>query len=288
MWRWIGHPYGLLGYYGWANPAEAFERDGQNASKAVFWAAGAHERAEAYTSLGWADMMDRQWDVAAGDFTKAIAFDPKYSTAHQWYSLCLIIRGDKDDSEAEIGEAAGDDSSSSVIPKSRGQRLYYSGQYDKAVRRCAEALLSHPDDPLTTLWLGLAYEKLGKWEKASFALKEAIRYSGRRDVGMVAALGHCLAVSGDTRGARSALKELQERRAARRADDYVSPVALALIDAGLFEAGRKPQDEAAALQQLDLAEREHAGDLILIGIEPRFAGLASDPRFRRIKKAINL
>ena len=284
----LADTYGLQGYYGWKGPAETFDPEVQNARKAVHWATDAHERAEAYTSLGWADMMDWQWDAAQSDFTKAIAFDRKYPTAHQWYSLWLIIHGDKDDSETEIGEAAGGDLSSSVIPKSMGQRLYYSGKYDKAVRKCAEALLSHPDDPLTTLWLGLAYEKLGNRDKASFSLHEAVRLSGRRDVSTLAALGHFLAVSGETRSARLILKELQARRDTRNPEDYVSPVALALIGAGLFDAERSAPDKAAVLQQLEAARRDHSGDLIVIGIEPRFSGLASDPRFRQLKRQIGV
>jgi DNA-binding SARP family transcriptional activator/Flp pilus assembly protein TadD len=284
----LADTYGLQGYYGWKKPGEAFELDVQNARKAVHWATDAHERAEAYTSLGWADMMNWQWESASGDFTKAITFDRRYSTAHQWYSLYLIIRGDKDESEAEIGEAAGDDLSLSVIPKSLGQRLYYSGKYDKAVRKCSEALIGHPDDALTTLWLGLSYEKLGNQEKADFSLSEAVRLTRRRDALMLASLGHFRAISGDTRSARSVLKELQDRRAARNPDDYISPVALALVNAGLFETEHSPQDKAAALQQIEIGDREHAGDLILIGIEPRFACLAADPHFRRLMRQIGL
>ena len=284
----LADTYGLQGYYGWTKPDAAFELDVQNARKAVHWATDAHERAEAYTSLGWADMMNWQWESASGDFTKAITFDRRYSTAHQWYSLYLIIRGDKDESEAEIGEAAGDDLSSSVIPKSLGQRLYYSGKYDKAVRKCSEALIGHPDDALTTLWLGLSYEMLGDKEKADFSLSEAVKLTQRRDALMLASLGHFRAVSGDTRDARSVLKELQDRRTARNPDDYISPVALALVSAGLFEREHSPQDKAAALQQLEMGGREHAGDLILIGIEPRFAGLAPDPRFHNIMRQIGL
>lgn len=279
---------GLQGYYGWRRPQAAFDTAEANARRAVSLAKDARENAEAYTALGWADMMAWRWGAAERDFTTAIRFDPQYSTAHQWYSLELILFGREAESETEIGIAAGLAPASPVIAKSLGQRLFYGGAYSEAIRHCSDALTRHPDDGLTTLWLGLAYEQQGDFQQAIPALRRAIALSQGGDVGALAALGHAYAASGDDGRARLALRQLQGRRHAAGPGGYVSPVALALVCAGLYDAEHRPQDKTEALRLLRLGYREHAGDLILVGVDPRLKGLQTDPQFLQLFRQLGL
>ena len=85
---------------------------------------------------------------------------------------------------------------------------------------------------------------------------------------------------GGTGKREAALKTLAElqRKSAR---EYVSPLHLAILHAGL---GDKDQ----ALEQLERATDERAGWLINLAVEPRFDALRAEPRYQELLRRVGL
>lgn len=276
----------LLGYYGWVPPQQAFDRALGEAREATSRVRTDPEKAEAYTSLAWAELLRWQWGPSESDFHTAFGFDYYHPSARQWHSLLLMVQGQGDKSIGEINQAVGRDPTP-VIRKSAAQRYYYKGDYDNALSECADILTNHPRDRLTFLWQGLAYEQEHKTKEALAAFHMADDLSGQRDMSMRAGLAHAFAHFGDTRASRQILTEMLRLRHA--GSFYVSPVDLAIVYTGLYDQDRNTpkskqavEEKEQALAWLEQGHQEHAGQLFLIGVEPRFASLREEPRFSHL------
>jgi tetratricopeptide (TPR) repeat protein len=277
----IADAYSLLGYYGYRAPNQAFPLAEKAADRALARDPGS---AEALASRAWIDMIYRwKWEEARTGFGAAISADPDYATAHQWYSFFLMMKKETNESIKEIETAHRLEPLSPIISKSVGQRWYHKREYDEAVRWYNEALTKEPSDTLTHYWRGLAYEQKaldratpplqrpGLLASAIQDFEDAMEYAGNDVAPTVrAALGHAYALSGDTARANQMLAQLWRDRKAGR---YVSPVAEATIQIGLFRrapAGpNAAQHKTEALRRLQQAVDERASDLVLLNIEPR-------------------
>ena len=276
----------LLGYYGWVPPGNAFAQAVTEAQAATLLARTPHEKAEAFTSLAWVEMLLWQWEPSRDNFKQALDADASYPTAWQWHSLYLMVQGDKFGSLNEIGKVALPNPSV-VIRKSEAQRFYYAGEFDRAISECQDTLKDNPHDRLSRFWLGLAWEQKGDAGQATFWLTQADTLSGGRDMNMRAGLAHAQASFGDAAASHHILADMLDRRAKGRA--YVSPVDIAVIFAGLYDSDRSAerslpaaQEKAQALAWLEQGLGEHAGQMILLGVEPRFRSLRAEPRFARL------
>lgn len=281
----------LLGYYGWTQPRRAYEDAVGEAREATSRAQNDQERAEAHTSLAWAEMLSWNWGQSQSDFQEAFSADHWFARARQWHSLYLMVQGHKDQSLAEINQAVGRDPAP-VIRMSAAQRYLYKGDYDSAVSDCAESLKEHPHDRLTLFWLGLSYEQERNKAEALSAFREADGLAQGRDMNMRAGLAHALAASGDMPASHQILTEMLRRR---RGPSYVSPADLAVVYMGLYDHDRNtPQSKQAlaekeqALAWLERGYQEHAGQLFLIGVDPRFARLRGELRFADLLQKMSL
>ena len=86
---------------------------------------------------------------------------------------------------------------------------YYSGRYDEAVANLRTVLHVAPAFPLAHLWLGRAYQELGRLDDAVQEFTETRRIVGDWPVAL-AALGHVLGMSGRAAEARRVLDELDQ------------------------------------------------------------------------------
>jgi DNA-binding SARP family transcriptional activator/TolB-like protein len=279
----LADAHSLLGYYEYEPPRVAYPKAEQYAREAL---KRDPDLAEAHTSLAWVKLVYAwDWPGAEREFRQAIGRNPSNETAHQWYSLYLMARKRTQESLREIEEARALDPLSPVINKSVGQRYYHARQYNRAIAAYQEALTQDPTYSLTRYWLGLAYEQQAKalrqksmLDRAIVEFQRAIRFSrGRPEPALVAGLGHAYALAGRRSEALAKLAELQEASQRR----YVSPVALATIATGLGDTDQ-------AFRWLRQAVNERSSELLMLGVEPRFDPLRSDPRFSRLLGAIGL
>jgi Flp pilus assembly protein TadD len=126
------------------------------------------------------------------------------------------------------------------------------------------------------LVLGHALEQKHMSQEAILELERAVSLSGGSPV-YLASLAHAYGVAGRQSQAKKvfdALRNLSKQR-------YVSSYDLALASLGMGET-----DQAFAL--LAQSVEEHSPRAAFLGIDPRFDGLRSDARFKRLMLRVGL
>jgi TolB-like protein/DNA-binding winged helix-turn-helix (wHTH) protein/Tfp pilus assembly protein PilF len=262
--------YRLLGAPGWeaGPPAELMER----ARVAVAEAMRLDPRQpEAYAVRGMVTFATA-WDTAAAerDLRQAIALNPSYARAHQYLSSVLTTQRRFDEAVAAARKAVDLDPLSPNENTTLGVRLFYAGRLDDAVAQFQRTLQRSPNLPVAHWGLAMAYRELGRQAEAVAALERAITLSGESPY-MQAWLAHQLAVAGNTARARAIRRDL-ERQATTR---FVSPFLFALIASGLGERD-------ATLMWLERTATARSGWVPFLPVEPEFAWLRGDPRFRAL------
>jgi len=232
--------------------------------------------AEAHTSLAWVTFIfDWDWPEAEREFSRAIALNPRYATARQWYSWFLAAMGRYDESLAQGRMAVDLDPASVSIRRSMGWLLYYARRYDDALEYLRRALAMNPTWETHRL-LGLVYLQQGSYDEAHASFQEAVANS-EHDALSLAGLGQVAARRGRVEEARAVLQELGERAKTR----YISPVAQAGLYVSLGEADK-------AFEWMDRAYDDRRGWLAYLKIEPMLDGIRIDPRFARLLERMRL
>jgi DNA-binding SARP family transcriptional activator/TolB-like protein len=218
---------------------------------------------------------DWDWEGAAQAFQQAIALDPNYPTAHQWYGLLLTYRGQFAAGLAEMKQAQQLDPLSLIINANLGLSLHFAGQSDAAIAEFKRTLELDQNFALAHRFLGWAYEKQNDYARATAAFQKAAQLDDTPSA--LAYLGHSYAVAGHQAAAREILQKLQAQAQQR----YVSPYYFAVVYVGLKE-------DAQALEWLAKAADDHSDLMVLLGVEPKFARLRATPQFVELLRRIGL
>jgi Tfp pilus assembly protein PilF len=157
-----------------------------------------------------------------------------------------------------------------------GHVLYLSRQYDRAIEQYRKSLELDPGFVPAHLWFGRPYLQKGMFREAIAELQEAVRLSSGSTISL-AVLGHAYAAAGNHAEAERILKTLMERAETQ----YLPSYWIALIYTGLA-------DKERAFEWLERAHQERSSWLVWIGVEPRFDGLRSHPRFLRLVEQMGL
>ncbi len=225
--------------------------------------------AEAHTTL--ADTyLYYDWDFAKADqeFRRAIAANPNYPTAHQWYSECLYSVGRYDEAVAEAKRAQELDPLSPIITASLANALHYARKYDDSIEQSKKALQMDANLPPAHLCLADAYVQKKMYPEAVAEWQELLKLYG----------------------ANAQASRLEE--AYRRAgfQGVLRARADVLPGADPFEAARNfalmgEKDEALA--SLQKAFDARSGGMVYLKAEPVFDSMRSDPGFQALIKKMN-
>jgi Flp pilus assembly protein TadD len=126
------------------------------------------------------------------------------------------------------------------------------------------------------LVLGHALEQKHMYQEAIAELERAVSLSGGSPV-YLASLAHAYGAAGKRSQAQKLFNDLRSLSKQR----YVSSYDLALASLGVGET-----DQAFAL--LAQAVEEHSPRAAFLGVDPRFDGLRSDARFKRLMLRVGL
>jgi serine/threonine-protein kinase len=256
------------------SPAEAFPKARRAAQRALDLDPGC---AEAHAALGWAaTAYDWKWEAAEKAFRRAIELKPQYGQVHIWYSHLLHAMGRIGESSEEARRAIECDPLGLILNLHLGWHHVYERQYERAVEQLQKTLELESGFVLGRLFLGEAYEQMGKFQEAISEFEEAVNLSGRRPV-YLAGLGHAYAVAGDREKALGIANELQQLSGGT----YVAPRGIAEIYIGLAERD-------LAFYWLEKALAEHNGWLIHTGSNPRYDSIRVDPRYADLVQRIGL
>jgi DNA-binding SARP family transcriptional activator/TolB-like protein len=214
-------------------------------------------------------------DEAASEFRRAIALDPNYAPAHQWYGLLLTYQRQFEAARVELKQAQQLDPLSLIINSNLGLQHYFAREYDAAIAQFRRTLELDQNFPFAHFFLGWAYEQKGEHAQAVAEFERAVQLD--ETPAALAYLGHGLARAGNRQAAQEILDKLQSLARER----YVSPYYLAVVCTGL---GEKEQ----ALAWLARAAEDHSDAMVLIGVEPKFDSLRSSPQFNELLSRIGL
>src|SRR4029077_10306638 len=233
--------------------------------------------AEAHTAMGFSKLIfDWDWEGARASFELAIELKPNYARAHQLYSIYFISKGDFDKALAEMLRAQALDPLSLIINTTVGWIFYFTRQYKDAVKQYEQVIELDPSFILAQQFMGLAYAQMDRHEEALSYLTFAAECSAGYPA-VVAVLGYVFGGAGRKSEAIRILRQLDDASRLR----YVSSYDLALVHIGI---GNTDQ----ALSLLARAADERFTLSWSLNVDPIFASLQRDPRFKDLLRRIGL
>ena len=233
--------------------------------------------AEAHTALAFVTYRYHlRWAEAEQHFKKAIALNPNYATAHQWYGSYLAASGRLDEAVVQAKTAHELEPFSLTIYSDYVRSLYYAGRLDEAKKESLKLMQMDPGFGRARYELGLILEEEGKLEEAIAEFKLALK-SLPDNVTALTALGHAQGLAGKKGDAEKVISRLQELSK----QQYVSPYQTAVVYAGLDE-------RQLALDWLEKSREERFNWLPFVQIDPVFKNLRSEERFLELSKSLGL
>ena len=209
-----------------------------------------------------------RWREAERHFRQAISVSPNYSTAFLWYGLMLEIEGRDEEALAATRRGLALDPLNLRARSELGWALVVTGRLVEAYAELRAVLELDPQYFFARRALGVADVVTGRYDTAVSTLET---------IGERGTLAHALARAGRITDAETILEQLNQSAA----DQYISPVQVALVHLGLGRTG----DALAALEQ---AFDVHAVDLAAVRVDPRCAPLRREPRFMSVIRHMNL
>jgi TolB-like protein/Flp pilus assembly protein TadD len=232
--------------------------------------------AEAHSALGHAYFHIFSWLNAGREFRRAIELNHNCANAHYYYANYLVAVGRCGEAISEARFALALDPVSLPAGANLSSILYRAGRYEEAAVQALKVLeldsafyRAHED-------LGRAYQQQGDFQRAIGAFRKAVAFSGR-DSSCLAELAQAFAVAGKRKEASKLLHELKQM--SRKT--YVSAYAVAEVFAGLG-------DKSHAFAWLEKAYEKRDGSLPFLTVNPRWAPLHSDPRFKKLLGRVGL
>jgi adenylate cyclase len=268
----LAESYVVLPVYTEVVPQEAYAEAKAAALKALQLD---DKLAEAHTAL--ADVLFNELDMAGSisEFQRAIALDPNYATAHQWYG-CDPLRaiGRFDEAIAEGKRAVELDPLSPIINSDLGRTLTMARRYDEAIAQLRKTLEIDP-----TLWvarfnLGETFQLKNDMATAIAEYTKAQQLSD--DLRARVPLAAAKAQSGDKEAAVQMLAELEELARHRNVRAYWRTVLY-------LSLGNR--DEAIRLLEQGIADHEGL-DIAWIKVDPLLDPLRGDPRFQALVQKV--
>ena len=226
--------------------------------------------AEAHASLGNTSLF-ADWNFAEAEkhFRRAIDLNPSYATAHQWYAYCFLARGNMAGALAEVEKAETADPLSPSIGVDLSDMLYFAGRYDESIAAARRVLELDPG-------FGQAEQAVAR------ALLVKGDLDGAKQAGLAMAhLGEAfpdsyLAILAARRGDRGQAEELLGRVA--NPERWITEAAVAVALG----------DKDRALAALEDGFRRRDGEILILGADPQWDPMRSDPRFIDLLRRIGV
>jgi serine/threonine protein kinase/Flp pilus assembly protein TadD len=233
---------------------------------------------EAHVSLGFIKS-DYEWDWAGAEkeFQRAIALNPNYGTAHQWYGYSLWKTGRFEESIAEHQRALELDPLSLPVNRNLGLAYYLARQYDLAIAQLRKAREMDPGFVLTREYMGLAYLEKGLYKEAIAECEEAAAPVSASPYA-ISALGYVYAMSGK----KAQAQKVRDRLDVLSEQKYISSRFVASIYAGLGEKEKALESLKAAYDDRSL----EIGPGIIA--DPTCDSLRAEPRFQELLRGVGL
>src|SRR6202007_1666781 len=172
------------------------------------------------------DLYDWGWASAEKEYQRALALNPGYATAHQWYAAHLMVMGRNDEAIAELKRAENLDPLSLIIGADLADVLCVAHLYDESGRQSQKAIEMDPHFAVAHYLLGQALAQKHQYGEAITEFRRAIELSGGNTT-FESNLANAYAVSGRKEEAMKIVKDLEGRQ------NSSTDASIALIYVGL-------------------------------------------------------
>jgi TolB-like protein/DNA-binding winged helix-turn-helix (wHTH) protein/Tfp pilus assembly protein PilF len=260
--------YQLQGFYHFAPPSEAYPRAKAAALKALSMD---NSLVQAHVSL-LSTLTDYDWDWqgAEREFKAAIAIDPNYAAAYQYYGYALFGMARGEEGLVAMKHAAELDPVSPSVQTSLAWGYFLLRRYDAALEQCKRVLELYPDFVPAHQLLGLVYAQ------------------GNADRQSMAELNHAKTLESDS-AITPILMDYELARSGKRAEagrelgamvaqSRGAPIPDYYVAAAWAAAGDKEKAQIA----LNRAYQVRSNWLIYLPYDPRFDNLRSEPQFQAL------
>jgi tetratricopeptide (TPR) repeat protein/tRNA A-37 threonylcarbamoyl transferase component Bud32 len=297
----LADTYSLLERYASVPNAESRVRAIAAAERAVQLAPSLPEAHASLASVR--EVYEWDWEGAEREYRAAIRLQPTYATAHHWRAMLLARLGRFEEARNEIALARELDPLSPAIAAAAANIEYYAGDYQKSITAARAALRLDPgfEHARVQLAMSLAFgapssspaeqapsrrrpsetaartppaQPAERRRSSSAALRELQQVRGSATVAAAEAI--IRARDGDVDAANVFL-----RAAEARPDAHSNGYAIAAVHMALG-------DRDGALQWLRAAADAHSFWLASVAVDPVFAPLRDDPRFRELLTRVRL
>lgn len=271
-WAALAESYSLEGFYSYVAPADAYPRAKEAALKAL---ALDNSLLEAHVSLmSILTDYDWNWNGSEREFHAAIAIDPDYAVAYQYYGYTLLAMGRGEEALVAMKQAAEIDPVSPSVQTSLAWAEYQLRMNQQTVEQCRKVLDLYPDYVPAHQLLGLTYSLLRQDEPALAELKHAGALEPTNSMNPLF-IDYVLARAGRSQEASRSLDEIVAKSGDAFIPDYLVAAAWTAIG-----------DNRKAETFLDRALEFRSNWLINLHYDPRFDPLRSDARFQSIVSRI--
>jgi serine/threonine-protein kinase len=269
----LADSYVLLGQFAFLPPQEAFPKASAVAQKALEIN---DQLAEAHNSLAFAkELYEWDWPTAEREFKRALALNPNYATAYQWYAEYLAAMNRFNEALVAIERARELDPFSLIINSVEAYIFLLNSLPELSIERYRQVIEREPNFPAYA-FLARAFLQKGRYDEAIAEIEKEIKFFGRKPVTM-ALLAYAYAANGKREEALKLRDELEQQSQ----HTYVEPCQMAILYSGLG-------DNDQAFRWLGQAYKDHSGALVFAKVDPFFNSLRSDSRFTELLKKMGL
>lgn len=270
----IADCYNALGYGSYVAPKDAFPKAFKAATKAIKLDS---TLAEPHASLGFNKFYYQwDWEAAEQEFRTAIALNPNYELAYDWYGYYLTAMERFSEAEVILEKAAELDPLSAPIYNDMGFSFYYGHNYDSAIKKLQLSLQINSKYPLAHIWLGRCYQAKKMYPEAIAEFKTVLAIIPDWPIGM-AQIGNVYGVAGDKINSKRVLDTmilLSQKQ-------FVTAYGIALVYAGLNEKDN-------VFIWLNKAYEERSNWLVWVKSDPRWIPFQSDKRYAELVNRVGL
>jgi TolB-like protein/Flp pilus assembly protein TadD len=233
--------------------------------------------AEPHATLGFVTWL-LDWDKAGAEkeFIRAIELNPRYPTAHHWYSRYLRGVGRLEDASREIKQAQELDPLSLVIINNVAEIDIDKNDLNSAVNECRRMIDLDPNFWASHQTLGIVFVRQGKFPDALAEVQKSVELSNSSNAAL-ALLGHIYAKLQRQNDAEGVIKELEQRYSNKEADGR---------DLAVVYSGFDNKDKA--FEWLRKAFDDHSVFLVFLKLEPLMDSLRSDARWNDLERRLGV
>jgi DNA-binding winged helix-turn-helix (wHTH) protein/tetratricopeptide (TPR) repeat protein len=228
---------------------------------------------EGFLVRGWLRRNgDWNWSGAEEDFRRALELNPNSALAHYRYAQLLANIGRYPEALAEIDRASELDPLSETIISGRFPILESAREYDKGLKLAEEYLQSNSENQFARRAVGTFQYHRGDYARVIETGEIALAKAGKnRPFAWLSLLGAAYLRTGQKEKADAMLRELEIQ-------SHTDKKALYSLAMNYAELGRV--EEAITALETCFETREQR--MMWVSVEPRFANLKNEPRFRQL------